>query len=110
MGSSNPLIGFPIVNRQLTDGWFGIGRRRILHPDTKQLAGFLPLPGRTLTQRMFHPDGAGARAVCNAAAAEPAFIGIQHNGWFAFLWVRDQHVRTAHLDAIQACSAKIGIK
>jgi len=70
---------------QLTHGRLDIRRRRILHPDSKQLAGFLPLPSRTLAQRMLHPDGAGARAVCNATAAKPAFIGIQHNGWLAFL-------------------------
>jgi hypothetical protein len=46
----------------------------------------------------------------DTAAAEPTLIRIQHDGWLAFLWIRDQHIRAAHLNAFQACSAKISVK
>ena len=68
------------------------------------------LPACALAQRMLHSDGSRTRAMSDTAAAEPAFVRIQHDGRFAFLRIGHQHIRAAYLDALQAAGTEIGVK
>jgi len=69
--SSPPL---PPTHRRLL-----VGRGRGLHADPEELARLLALPRDPLVQGMFHPDGAGNRAVFHAYAAKPAFVRVNRN-------------------------------
>jgi hypothetical protein len=76
-----------------------IRRRRILHPDAKGLAGSFAFPGHTEVHRMLQFNGSRRGAISHAAAAKPAFIGIERNGRLAFFGVGNQHSRAAGIHA-----------
>ena len=95
--------------RTYTNRWSSIGRRWILHPDAKILTGLFTLPTYSLIYRILHLNGPRHRAVENTTTTKPAFIGIQHNRWFTFLWVGYHHIRPAHLYTLFAACAELSI-
>ena len=51
---------------------------------------------------MLHPDGAGHWTMLYTIATEPAFIGVEDNGWLFFLRIGDKDIGTADIDACKA--------
>ena len=77
----------------------GIWRGWILHTEPELLPGFFPLPDHhdALVQRMQHFDGPRSIALLHAAAATPAFIGVEYDRRLPLFRIRHQHVVSTYL-------------
>jgi len=71
--------------------------------------GFV-LPVPSLLKRPVEGDSPGSGTIINTAAAIPAFIGMQYDRWFAFLWIGYEYVYLADLYTDVAPVADIRIK
>jgi hypothetical protein len=73
-------------------------------------SGCLVLPVTSLLQRPLECDCPGTGTIINTAAAIPAFIRMQYNRRFAFLWIGHEHIYLTNFYAGIAPVAEIGIK
>jgi hypothetical protein len=74
------------------------------------LSGSFIFPVSSLLQRPVEYDGPRARAIINAAAAIPAFIGMQYDRRFAFLRMGNIHIYLADLHTMVTPVADILIE
>ena len=86
-----------------------------MYPSYKRLdlvyfSGGLVLPVPSLLQWPVKLDSTGTGTIINTAAAIPAFIRMQYDRWFAFLWIGHEHVYLADFYTGVAPIADIRIK
>jgi hypothetical protein len=70
----------------------------------------LSLPPYKLGKGEMKGNGTRPRTSAFAATGIPALFGIKHNGRFALFRVRNQNIDLAHIDALVAAVADLGIK
>jgi hypothetical protein len=58
---------------------------------------------------MLHPDGAGHRTMLYTIATEPAFIGVENDGWLFFLRIGDKDIGTADIHARKTSRAEFRV-
>jgi len=78
--------------------------------DLMDFPGGLVFPVTAVLQRPLELDGSGAGTLVNTTATVPAFIGMQYDGRFTFLWIRYENVYLADFHAGVASVADIRIK
>jgi hypothetical protein len=61
------------------------------------LSGGFIFPVPALLQRPVKLDGSRLGAIIDTAAAVPAFIGMQYDGWFAFLRIGHKYIYLAYI-------------
>jgi hypothetical protein len=77
---------------------------------SEDFAGGFVLPVSPLLHRPVEGHRAGAGTIVDAAAAVPALIGVEDNGRFAFLRVRDINIYLADFYAVIAAVADLGVE
>ena len=85
------------------------GQVQLLHIGAEHFIRLLALSWNALAQRMMELRGPGG-AVLHTAAAEPAFIGIQHQRRLAAFRVRDEYVHAAYIHAAVAAGTQRRVK
>ena len=98
-----------VSNSTCADSQRYSGASRLLTIPQDLARGFV-LPVSPLLYRPVEGNSAGAGAIVNAAAAVPAFIGMQYDRRFAFPGVGDIDIHLADFHAMVAPVADIGMK
>jgi len=77
---------------------------------SEDVAGFLVFPISSLLQRPIECGGSGTRAVIDAGAAIPAFLGMQDDRAPALVGIRDEYIDGAVVYTRIAPVAYLGIE